>query len=450
MNGDLLDRLPPHNIDAEKSLISAILIDNSTWLEICTIVKPEDFYSNSHQNIIAAIKKLAEDSKPVDLVTVYAELKMAGKCESSGGAQYLSKIVDTVPLAVSAPEYARIVHQHAVERQIIKDCYDTIQSAMDPHKSLSATIGLATKSANDALDRSTQSQSIIKMGDSLEALMDHVQEIQNRPSGLVGISTGFPALDRMTSGFQPDALHIIAGRPSSGKSALALNMIRHQCEIDGLTALMFSLEMSKRQLQIRQMAAAGGINSRHIRDGYLNKDGWSAFMQACSSGKDWEFYIDDQGRRSPQEICSLTKKFKIKNSLDIVYIDHLHLNDLGGFPRNMNESLKLGLASSMYKALSKELNIPVIVLAQLNRGLESRSNKRPIMSDLRESGKIEEAADVIMFVYNPVMHDETPNFPGEVEIIIRKNRDGQTGTRILEFIPEHQAFKSTIGGNEND
>ncbi len=436
-----LYHLPPQNIEAEESILSSILIDNSTLLDVMEILSPDDFYRSSHQNIFAGIAELFSKNEPADLVTLTNLLREKNQLEEIGGAAYLAQIIDTAPLAVNAQHYARIVHDKAALRRMIEKANAISQRCFKDQGDVDEIIDFA-ESAIFEIARKKDKQSFYPLSKIIEENIDTLEERQGNKALLTGVPTGFTLFDNLTSGLQKSDLIIIAGRPSMGKTALALNIARNVAIDANTPVAIFSLEMSKEQLSMRILCAEARIDSSRLRSGFFSRDDWVNLTDAAEILSEAPIHIDDSANISALEIRTKARRLKMKTDLGLIIIDYLQLMKSSHFSERRD--LEISEISRTLKALGKELELPIIALSQLNRKLEDRSDKRPQLADLRESGALEQDADVVAFIYREEVYnrDENNTEQGKAELLISKQRNGPTGMVPLTFITEYTRFES--------
>lgn len=435
-----VDRIPPQNIEAEKAALGAALIDKDALAEIIEIVKdPENFYKTAHKLIFKEMVKLFEKGEAVDLVTVSNALKNDGAFEDAGGAEYLTGILDLVPTASNASYYAGIVRDKATLRNLIITGMNIVSYGYKEDESL-----------DDLIDKSEQeifalSQKKIKNDfESLKSVMastfEKLEELYKRQAHVTGVPSGFPDLDYLTAGFQNGNLIIVAARPSMGKTALCLNMAQNMAIRERIPVGIFSLEMPKEELAQRFLCSQARIDGKRLKTGHLQETDWSRLTTAINALSDAPIYIDDSSNLSVMEIRSKARRMKSKHNIGIIIIDYLQL--MKGNPIFKGDVNKeVSDISRQLKALSKELNIPVIALAQLNRAVESRTDKRPMLSDLRDSGGIEQDADLVCFIYRDSYYTKKEDNKVS-EIIIAKHRNGPVATVNLVFLNQYATFVS--------
>ncbi|UCF91762.1 MAG: replicative DNA helicase [Desulfobacterales bacterium] len=436
-----LYNLPPQNVEAEESLLSAILIDNTTLLEVIEILAPEDFYRTAHQKIFAAITALFDKGEPVDLVTLANNLKENGQLEEIGGAAYLARLVDAVPLAVNAPYYAQIVHDKAALRRLIEKANAIAKRCFDDRGNVDEIIDFAEASIFEISERKSR-QSFYPLSKIIMDNIETLEEKQGKKSLVTGVPTGFTLLDNMTSGWQNSDLIILAARPSMGKTALALNFARHAAVEANIPVAIFSLEMSKEQLSLRMLCSEARIDSSRLRGGFFSMEDWRRLTDAAGVLSESPIYIDDSPSLSAMEIRAKARRLKMDKNIGLIIIDYLQL--MQGRGTAERRDLEISDISRSLKALAKELDLPVVALSQLNRMLEQRTDKRPRLSDLRESGALEQDADVVTFIYRDEVYNKEETNPrkGTAEIIVAKQRNGPTGDVALAFLSSYTRFES--------
>ena len=433
--------LPPQNIEAEESIISAVLISNDTLFDILERLSADDFYKTAHKIIFTAIETLYAKSEPIDLVTLSNCLREKGDLEKIGGATYLARLVDTVPMAVNAHHYARIVHDKATLRRLIEKSNRITQRCFEDRGEVDRVIEFA-QSAIFELSEDQNKKAFFPISKIIEANIDALEERQGNRALVTGVATGFAELDKLTSGFQNSDLIILAARPAMGKTALALNVARNAAVDSGVPVAVFSLEMSKEQLSMRMLCAEARVDSSRIRGGFLKETDWTRITDAADRLTGAPIFIDDSPDISTTTIRTKSMRMKMDKGLGMIIVDYLQL--MRGSPNTERRDLEISDISRSLKILAKELNVPVIALSQLNRKLEERSDKRPQLSDLRESGALEQDADLVAFIYRDEVYNRDPNNPqqGTAEIILAKQRNGPTGTTQLAFLKSYTRFEN--------
>ncbi len=428
-------RVPPHSVDAEQGVIGGLLLDNRAWDRLGDLLSAEDFYRHDHRLIFGAASSLLNASKPADVLTVFDSLQAAGQAEDAGGLAYLTAIAHNVPSSANVCSYAEIVRAHRVRRDVLAVGHDIAELAetADPAELVERATGMVMALA----DTRTAGRDPIEVGALLSNVFDLIEARGERAGGISGLPTGFADLDAKTSGCQEGDLIIIAGRPSMGKTTLAINIAENVSEAGGV-ALVISLEMAAAQLVERSIARYGGIDTQRLRTGKLENNDWPRLTYAAQMLQRQQLIIaDDTGLANVARIRLTARKVKQRQGrLDLIVIDYLQLMQGEGSTRNED----LGGITRAIKLLARELSCPIIVLSQLSRKVEERPNKRPILSDLRESGAIEQDADVVMMVYRDEYYQEDSPFKGLAEILIKKQRMGPLGEVFLTFQGQHSRF----------
>lgn len=437
----LLNRTPPHDIDAEESILSAVFINNDCLLDILDILIPDDFYKGAHKKIFRAIIELASKEEPADLVTVANALNEKDELESIGGPAYLASISDSAPVAVNAVHYAKIIRGKAALRQLIDASTKTIERCLEDKGDFKDVLDEAEASVFQIAER--RSGSAFKpLGELIDLNIDQLEAQQGKAGGLSGLSTGYPRLNQITSGLQGSDLIIIAARPSMGKTAFALNIARNVALEEQKPVVVFSLEMSCDQLSMRLLTSEARIDSNRLRTGFISPEDWQNATDAAGILNEMPIFIDDTPSISVMDVRAKSRKlYQKKGELGLIIIDYLQL--MKAPFRSDRRDLEIAEISRSLKGLAKELNVPVVALSQLNRMLEQRADKRPMMSDLRESGAIEQDADIIAFIYRDEVYNKEPDNPkkGTAEIIVAKNRNGATGTAHMVFNGQYTRFE---------
>jgi len=434
-----IHHLPPQNLEAEESILSAILIDNDILLDVLEILSPEDFYRSAHQKIFAAITDLFTKNEPVDLVTLTNILREQNRLEELGGATYLARLVDTAPLAVNAQHYARIVHDKACLRRLIERSNAIARRCFEDSGNVDDVIDFAETSIFEISENKVK-PSFYPIGKIIEGNIDALEERQGSKALVTGVATGFTKIDELTAGFQNSDLIILAGRPGMGKTAFALNIAKHAAIDGNIPVAIFSLEMSKEQLSMRMLSSEAKIDSTKMRRGFISQNDWMKITDAAGILSEAAIYIDDSPDITAMEIRAKSRRLKMEKDIGMIIVDYLQL--MKGRISAERRDLEISEISRSLKALAKELSIPVVALSQLNRELEKRSDKRPQLSDLRESGALEQDADVVAFIYRDELYNKDENNPkrGTAEIILAKQRNGPTGSASLKFWEAYTRF----------
>jgi len=435
-------KTPPHSLEAEQSVIGGLMLDNRAWDEIADIVNEKDFYRHDHALILRAIDALAEEHQPYDVVTVSEWIGARGDLESIGGLAYLSILANDTPTAVNIKAYANIVREYSILRSLIQVGNEISASAYNAD-------GKPSKELVDEAERKVfmiaeqgagNRQGFEAINELLGRAVKRVEEMYRSDTALTGIATGFTNFDDKTSGLQKSDLVIIAGRPSMGKTSFAMNLAEHAALNNSNAVAVFSMEMPGEQLALRMMSSLGRIDSHNLRTGKLDDHDWPRLISSVNMLSKAKLFIDDTPALTPTELRARTRRLKREHGLDLVIIDYLQLMQVGGSTEN--RATEISEISRSLKALAKELQVPIIALSQLNRSVEQRPDKRPVMSDLRESGSIEQDADVILFIYRDEVYNPDSNDKGTAEIIIRKQRNGPIGTVRLSFLGQYTRFEN--------
>jgi replicative DNA helicase len=438
----MFDKIPPQSIEAEASLLSAVLIDNTVFNEIIEILRPSDFYRTAHQKIFDGMIELFEKSEPVDLVTLSNFLKDKEQLEEVGGSVYLAKLIDEVPLAVNAAHYAKIIHDKATLRGLIERGYAIIKRCWAEQSQVDDVVDFAESCVFEVSESKVRS-SFQRVKDLVVSSFDVIESRRKNEGMPTGVPTGFFKLDGLTAGFQKSDLIILAARPSMGKTAFALNIARNAAVECRIPVGFFSLEMSKEQLVMRLLCSEARIDSIRLRDGSVSGQDMDRLKNAKDTLCDAPIYIDDTYDNSVLSIRAKSRRLKSKNGLGLVIIDYLQLIKVTRHTERRD--LDVSEISRSLKGLAKELEIPVVALSQLNRQSERRDDKRPRLSDLRESGALEQDADLVAFIHrkNAFKQKEEKNFDdGTAELIIAKHRNGPTDSIYFTFLDAYARFEN--------
>ncbi|WP_026695838.1 replicative DNA helicase [Peribacillus kribbensis] len=438
MNEMFTDRIPPQNIEAEQAVLGAIFLEPSSLTVASEAMIPEDFYRSAHQKIFNVMLKLSDAGKPVDLVTVTEELQASKQLEDVGGVAYLSELAGSVPTAANIEYYARIVEEKSLLRRLIRTATTIAQEGYSREDEVESLLGEAEKNIMEVAQRKN-SGAFQNIKDVLVRTYDNIELLHNRVGDITGIPTGFSELDRMTAGFQRNDLIIVAARPSVGKTAFALNIAQNVATKAGENVAIFSLEMGAEQLVMRMLCAEGNINAQNLRTGSLTDEDWRKLTMAMGSLSNSGIFIDDTPGVRISEIRSKCRRLKQEHGLGMILIDYLQLIQ-GNGRAGENRQQEVSEISRSLKSLARELQVPVIALSQLSRGVEQRQDKRPMMSDIRESGSIEQDADIVAFLYRDDYYDKESENKNIIEIIIAKQRNGPVGTVSLAFVKEYNKF----------
>ncbi|TCP20033.1 primary replicative DNA helicase [Scopulibacillus darangshiensis] len=434
------DRTPPQNIEAEQAVLGAIFLEPQAMTAAIEVLMPDDFYRTSHQLIYSVMMGLAERGEPVDVVTVTADLRNEKRLEEAGGVSYLSELANSSPTAANIEYYSEIVEEKALLRRLIRTATSIVSDGYTREDEVESILDDAEKTILE-VSQKKRASAFQSIKDVLVEAYDNIEMLQSRKGDITGTATGFLELDRMTAGFQKNDLIIVAARPSVGKTAFALNIAQNVATKTDENVAIFSLEMGAQQLVMRMLCAEGNIDAQRLRTGRLEEDDWQKLTMAMGSLSNAGIYIDDTPGVRVNEIRAKCRRLKQEKGLGMILIDYLQLiQGNGGSGRQENRQQEVSEISRTLKAIARELNVPVIALSQLSRGVESRQDKRPMMSDIRESGSIEQDADIVAFLYRDDYYDKESEKQNIIEIIIAKQRNGPVGTVELAFIKEYNKF----------
>ncbi|MEZ0481294.1 replicative DNA helicase [Planococcus sp. SSTMD024] len=433
-----IDRVPPHNQEAEQSVIGAIFLEPQALVSVAEIVMPDDFYRVAHQKIFQTMIDLTDRGKAVDLVTVTEELSVKKELEDVGGLSYLTEIANAVPTAANVGHYAHIVEEKALLRRLIRVATTIVEDGFTREDEVEALLAEAEKKMMEVSSRKNAGD-FIHIKDVLVKTYDNIELLHTRKGDVTGIPTGFRDLDKVTAGFQRNDLIIVAARPSVGKTAFALNVAQNVATKTEENVAIFSLEMGAEQLVMRMLCAEGNIDAQVMRTGALQNEDWRKLTMAMGSLSNAGIFIDDTPGIRVNDIRAKCRRLKQEYGLGMIMIDYLQLIQ-GPGKAGENRQQEVSDISRSLKGLARELEVPVIALSQLSRGVEQRQDKRPMMSDLRESGSIEQDADIVSFLYREDYYDKETEDQNMIEIIIAKQRNGPTGTVKLAFVKEYNKF----------
>lgn len=440
MSGEMLmDRVPPQNIEAEQAVLGAILLDSDALVTVMERVSSDDFYRGSHQRIFEAMIELAQEDEPVDLITLTARLQNKQELEEAGGVTYLSELANAVPTAANVDYYAQIVEEKSMLRRLIRTATQIVSNGY----ASSEDVGLMLNDAEQRILEISQRRSssgFVSIRDVLMEVFERVEFLYSHKGGTTGIPSGFHDLDKMTSGFQRSDLIIVAARPSVGKTAFALNIAQNVGVRAKETVAIFSLEMGAAQLVQRMVCAESNVDAQRMRTGFLESDDWEKLTMAIGALSEANIYIDDSPGITVADIRAKCRRLKQEKGLGMILIDYLQL--ISGRGKGDNRQQEVSEISRTLKQIARELDAPVIALSQLSRGVEQRQDKRPMMSDLRESGSIEQDADIVAFLYRDDYYDKETEKKNIIEIIIAKQRNGPVGTVELAFLKNYNKFVS--------
>jgi len=432
-----LERLPPQNVEAEEAVLGAILIDPDAIIRVATIIRTEDFYREKLGWIYDAALNLHERREPIDLLTVCDELDRREQLSEVGGVSYITTLVNAVPTSIHAEHYARIVERTATRRRLIDAAGQIAALAYQEAEEVDEVVDRAEQVLFGVSERRL-SRELVPIKQILSDYYDRIEYLTRHRGEMIGIPTGFTDIDRLLGGLQRSDMVILAARPSVGKTSLALSIAHNAAKKYRQRVAFFSLEMSSEQVVQRLIAAETGINAQRLRRGEIEEDEWGRFMKSTSDLAEALFFIDDTPGVSALELRTKARRLHAEVGIDLVVVDYLQL--MRGDFRSENRVQEISSISRALKALARELNVPVLALSQLSRGVESRTDKRPILSDLRESGALEQDADVVVFIYRDEMYNENTERPNIADIIVAKHRNGPTGTVSLYFRKELAQF----------
>ncbi len=438
MSAPLNERIPPHNVEAEQAVIGAIFLEPEAFSTASERLISTDFYRANHQAIFATMSLLSERGEPIDVVTVTTNLANTEQLEQVGGVTYLTDLASSVPTAANIDYYSKIVEEKALLRRLIKSATDIVTNTFAKEDAVEEVLDEAEKTILEVSSRKNAG-AFKPIKDVLIDVYDNIEQLHNSDSDVTGIASGYRDLDRMTSGFQRNDLIIIAARPSVGKTAFALNIAQNVAINSDENVAIFSLEMGADQLVQRMLCAEGNIDSQRLRTGKLENEDWEKLTMAMGSLSHAGVYIDDSPGIRVSDIRSKCRRLKQEHGLGMIIIDYLQLIS-GSESSQDNRQQEVSEISRSLKGLARELEVPLIALSQLSRGVEQRQDKRPIMSDLRESGSIEQDADIVGFLYRDDYYDEESEQQNIIEIILSKQRNGPTGTIELAFVKEYNKF----------
>ena len=441
------ERTLPHNLEAERSVLGAILLHNDAFNLAAEVVDAKDFYRDAHRRIFDKMVKLVERGDAIDLVTLKEELGRAGELDEIGGPAYITALVDGLPRSMNVEHYARIVKEKATLRNLIFSATKILATAYEAEEEADVILDQAEHAIFEIADDKVR-DGFVSLRDLAQSSLDTIEKLHARKELVTGVPTGFTDLDELTSGLQASDLIIVAGRPSMGKTSLVLNIAQHVGTKTAKTVGMFSLEMSKEQLFLRLLTAEARIDAQRMRRGFLGERDWGRLSQAIGTLSEAKIFIDDTPSIGILEMRAKCRRLASEHELDLVIIDYIQL--MQGRGRFENRTLELASISRSLKGLAKELRVPIVVLSQLSRAPESRADHRPQLSDLRESGALEQDADVVVFIYREDLYADKTQPPadneGVAELIIGKQRNGPTGVVKLAFIREFTRFENLAVG----
>jgi replicative DNA helicase len=434
-----IDKLPPQNIEAEQSVLGAIIFDNEALPKAIEILEPDDFYKESHRRLYNAMLELFDKNEPIDIITLTDYLRRGNELEVIGGISYLSSLANSVPTSANIQYHSKIVREKALLRSLIKASTHITSRVYEDSLDADEMVDYAEKTIFDITDKRTKT-SFSKLKDLVKDTFKTIEQLYNKKEAITGMPSGFKDLDELTSGFQPSDLIVVGGRPGMGKTAFALNVAQHVAINMKEPVAVFSLEMSKEQLALRMLCSESMVNSSHVRKGFISKEDWPKLTNAAGRLADAPIFIDDSSAITVLEVRAKARRLKMeRGGLSLVVVDYLQLmRSRGNFERREQEISDI---SRSLKALAKELKVPVVALSQLNRAVEQRGEKKPTLADLRESGAIEQDADVIIFLYRDELYNKNnPSNKGKAEVIVAKQRNGPTGIVNLTFLANSTRF----------
>ena len=438
-----LERVLPNNLDAEKSVLGSMLLEKEALEQMLEQLRAEDFYSAAHQRIFEAMANIRGAGQAVDLITLSEELERRGFLDMVGGSVYLTELMAFVPTAANVSYYAKIVEERSVQRNLVHAGNEMIRDGMNDDKDVEESLNQAEKRIYDISMRKTE-DSLTPIAQIVPDAIAEIGDLMARQGKLTGVATGFTELDRMTNGLQKSDLIIVAARPAMGKSAFALNIAQYAALHDGRSVVFFSLEMGKEQLVMRMLCTEASVDSQRIKEGLLTDDETSRLMEAAEPMQRSRIHIDDGGNATVAAIRSKCRRLKAREGLDLVIVDYMQLMGGTGMGNRKNDSRQQEISdmTRAMKLLARELNVPIILLAQLNRGPETRTDHTPMIADLRESGSIEQDADMVLLLYRPQVYDAT--LDNTSDVIIAKHRHGPTGTVQLAWQGEYTRFMNLL------
>ncbi len=446
----LEERVPPQSIDAEQSVLGAILIDNAAIAQVTEIIGASDFYREAHRVIFDGMLQLYSKNEAVDLITITDVLRRENKLDDVGGIAYITSLANAVPTAANVKYHARIVYEKSVLRQMVKVSTEIAAMGYEASDEVNVLLDKAERSILDISNRGKRAE-FTHIGNILENAVEIIQTLAENKGGLTGIPTGFADLDKLTSGLHPSDFIILAARPSMGKTAFALNLVQNVAlrahkklgKKEPFSVAFFSLEMSKEQLVNRMLCAEANIDSQRLRTGEMAEQDWTALWNACNDMYKAKIYIDDTPGITAMEMRSRARRLKVEHGLDLIVVDYLQLMQGSGKGKSSdNRQNEVSEISRSLKALARELDVPVIALSQLSRSVEARQVKRPMLSDLRESGSLEQDADIVAFLYREDYYNKETENQNITELIIAKHRNGPVDTVNLFF---HKQFTKFVG-----
>jgi replicative DNA helicase len=440
-------KLPPQNVEAEQSVLGGILIENGAIHRVMELLSPDDFYRDAHKRIFNGLLDLSERDEPADLITLTHELRKKDQLDSVGGASYVASLIDAIPTAANIESYARIVKEKAVLRRLIEAATEIVTQGYEDREDVEGLLDEAERAIFQIADNRVR-PSFYPIREIVKSSFKNLEKLFEKKEMITGVPSGFKNLDLLTAGFQPSDLIIVAGRPSMGKTAICLNFAQYAAVEKHVPVAIFSLEMSKEQLVLRMLCSEAQVDASRIRTGFLSESDWPKLTLAAGNLSDASIFIDDTAALSILELRAKARRLKGEHGLGLLIVDYLQL--MRGRTTIENRQQEISEISRSLKALAKELSTPVIAVSQLSRRSESREDKRPQMSDLRESGAIEQDADLILFIYRDEVYNRTEDNRGKAEVIIGKQRNGPIGKVDMTFLDKFTAFKDLYTGPPGD
>ncbi len=443
-----MDRVPPHDVEAEIAVLGSMLLDAEAAGSVVSTLKPEDFYRGQHGDVFGILTELYDANRAIDVLLLKEELQKKGLLDKIGGTGFISRIVASVPTAANAVHYARIVKEMAMKRAVISASNEIEREAYDGEQSGDELLDFAESKFFD-LDRTSKGGDSSSMHEILIDTMKQIDAMREQGGGIVGVATGFYDLDDMTSGLQSGQLVIVAARPSMGKTTFCLNVAEHAASVDNTPIAIFSLEMSKVNLVQNMLCSKARVDAHRLRTGFLQDDDWNRISDALGKLSAAPIFIDDTPALTPLALRAKARRLKTTKNIGMIIVDYLQLMEVPSRGRgDANRQAEISYISRSLKGLARELEVPIIALSQLNRSVDAREDHRPRMSDLRESGAIEQDADTIMFLYRPDYYELDPDkraeLAGIAELIVGKQRNGPTGTVNLAFRAQYMRFESAV------
>jgi replicative DNA helicase len=437
-------RTPPHSVEAEQAVLGGLMLDSNAWDAVADIISASDFYRRDHRLIFEAIVEVAEIRGSCDAVTISEHLERKGRLEEIGGLAYLGTIARDTPSAANVRAYAEIIRERSTLRQLVTAGNEIAAAAIDGRgRPASELVDEAERRVFEIAERGSRGKmGFVAVRDLLPQTIDRLDLLHQSPGDVRGVPTGFTQLDRKTTGLQPGDLIVIAGRPSMGKTTLAMNIAENAAIAKGVPAAIFSMEMSSEQLVNRLVSSLGRVNQTHLRTGNFSDEDWSRIQGAMSQLSSAKIFVDETPALTPTEVRARARRLKREHDIGLIVVDYLQLMQVSGTKEN--RATEISEISRGLKALAKELRVPVVALSQLNRAVEQRTDKRPVMSDLRESGAIEQDSDLILLIYREEVYDPNTTRRGIADIIIAKQRNGPIGEIQLTFLGEYTRFENLV------